>query len=205
MDESLYSVLSPNHNKIPRRLTRLTTKTRLNSCLLTIEIMTSSEPGKVDQTEAHNGARETSKDLLELRALKVQKDKIEEAYHQIFPKVDPFLVHELYLRMQEDPTYKDVGPMFSVEVFTKEGTDSEASRKHILATTGMAPGIYDNGTHYVTHMRLTPEILKKLNDFEHVLEIMGTYTGTDASQGPSHSLGDYRKRYQDDSRQKDIS
>ena len=168
-------------------------------------MMTSNEPGKVDQTEAHNGARETSKDLLELRALKVQKDKIEEAYHQIFPKVDPFLVHELYLRMQEDPTYKDVGPMFSVEVFTKEGTDSEASRKHILATTGMAPGIYDNGTHYVTHMRLTPEILKKLNDFEHVLEIMGTYTGTDASQGPSHSLGDYRKRYQDDSRQKDIS
>ena len=195
----------PNQNKIPRRLTRLRTKTRLNSCLLTIEIMTSNEPGKVDQTEAHNGARETSKDLLELRALKVQKDKIEEAYHQIFPKVDPFLVHELYLRMREDPTYKNVGPMFTVEVFTKEGTDSEASRKHILATTGMAPGIYDNGTHYVTHMRLTPEILKKLNDFEHVLEIMGTYTGTDASQGPSHSLGDFRKRYQDDSRQKDIS
>jgi hypothetical protein len=56
-----------------------------------------------------------------------------------------------------------------VKVFTKEGTDSEASRKHILATTGMAPGIYDNGTHYVTHMRLTHEILKKLDDFEDVL------------------------------------
>jgi hypothetical protein len=53
-------------------------------------------------------------------------------------------------------------------------------------------------------MRLTPEILKKLNDFEHVLEIMGDYTGTDASQGPSHSLGDFRKRYQDDSTQKNM-
>ena len=75
-------------------------------------------------------------------------------------------------------------------------------KRHILNTTGMVPAIYDKGTHYVTHMRLTPEILKKLNDFEHVLEIMGDYTGTDASQGPSHSLGDFRKRYQDDSTQK---
>jgi len=69
---------------------------------------------------SREGKSETSKDLLELKALRVQKDKIEEAYRQIFPKVDPFLVHELYLRMQEDPTYKDVGPMFTVEVFTKE-------------------------------------------------------------------------------------
>ena len=52
--------------------------------------------------------------------------------------------------------------MYTVEVFTKEGTDSEASRRHILNTTGMAPGIYDKGYHYVTHMRLTPDILKDL-------------------------------------------
>jgi hypothetical protein len=66
--------------------------------------------------------------------------------------------------------------MYTVEVFTKEGTDSESSKRHILNTTGMAPAIYDKSTHYVT--RMTPEILKKLNDFEHVLEIMGDYTGT---------------------------
>jgi len=158
-----------------------------------------------DETEAHKDKSETDNELLELQAIRVQKDKIEEAYHQIFPKVDPFLVHDLYLRMQEDPTYKDVGPMYTVEVFTKEGTDSEASKRHILKTTGMAPAIYDKGTHYVTHMRLTPEILKKLNDFEHVLEIMGDYTATDASTGPRHNLGDFRKRYQDDSREKNIS
>jgi len=92
--------------------------------------------------------------------LEIYKDKIEEAYRQIFPKVDPFLVHDLYLRMQEDPTYKDIGPMYTVEVFTKEGTDSEASKWHIVNTTGMAPAIYDRGTHYVTHMRLTPETQK---------------------------------------------
>jgi hypothetical protein len=163
--------------------------------------MASNESTGGDHSQ--NGKSETSKDLLELKALRVQKDKIEEAYRQIFPKVDPFLVHDLYLRLQEDPTSK--GHMYTVEVFTKEGTDSEASKRHILNTTGMAPAIYDKGTHYVTHMRLTPEILKKLNDFEHVLEIMGDYTGTDASTGPRHSLGDFRKRYQDDSREKNIS
>src|SRR5207249_1911908 len=160
--------------------------------------MTSDEVQKSPSEEA-------SRRLLELQALKVQKNKIEEAYRQIFPKVDPFLVHDLYLRMQEDPTYKEGGPMYTVEVFTKKGTDPEASKRHILNTTGMAPAIYDKGTHYVTHMRLTPEVLKKLNDFEHVLEITGDYTGTDASIGPRHDLGDWRKRYQDDSREKNIS
>ena len=152
---------------------------------------------------AQKDKSETSRELNELSGLRIQKDKIEEAYRQIFPKVDPFLVHDLYLRLQEDPTSK--GHMYTVEVFTKEGTNSEASKRHIVNTTGMAPAIYDKGTHYVTHMRLTPEILKKLNDFDHVLEIMGDYTGTDASTGPRHALGDFRKRYEDDSREKNIS
>jgi hypothetical protein len=148
---------------------------------------------------------EFPKEFHELRGLRLQKDKIEEAYRQVFPKVDPFLVHDLYLRIQEDPESKEVGQMYTVEVFTKEGTDPEASKRHILKTTGMVPAIYDKGTHYVTHMRLTPEILKKLNDIEYVLEVTGDYTGTDASIGPRHGLGDWRKRYQDDSRIKDIS
>jgi len=81
-------------------------------------------------------------------------------------------------------------PLYTVEVFTKEGTDSQACKNHILATTGTLPAIYDHGTHYVTHMRLTLEILKRLNDFEFVLEIMGDYTGTEASLGPTHNMGD---------------
>ena len=149
-------------------------------------------------------AGEFPKEFHELQGLKLQKGKIEEAYRQVFPKVDPFLVHDLYLRMQ-DPQYKEVGPMYTVEVFTKKGTDPETSRKHILKTTGMVPAIYDKGTHCVTHMRLTPEILKKLNDIEYVLEVTGDYTGTDASIGPRHDLGDWRKRYKDDGRIKDVS
>lgn len=136
---------------------------------------------------------EFPKEFHELRGLRLQKDKIEEAYRQVFPKVDPFLVHDLYLRIQEDPESKEVGQMYTVEVFTKEGTDPEASKRHILKTTGMVPAIYDNGTHYVTHMRLTPEILKKLNDIEYVLEVTGDYRGTDASGGPRHDLGDEKE------------
>ena len=146
-----------------------------------------------------------SKELQELKGLTIQKEKIDASYRQVFPKVDPYFVHDLFLRMREDPTYNEKGPMYTLEVFTKTGVDPEESRRHIMRTTGMAAAIYDKGTHYVTHMRMTPEILKKLNDFEHVLEIYGTYTGTDASMGPAHDLGDFRKRYRDDGQQKDVS
>ena len=51
------------------------------------------------------------------------------------------------------------------------GIDSNTIREHIWNTTGKMPGIYDNGTHYVTNQRLTLETLKKLNDSKHVLEV----------------------------------
>jgi hypothetical protein len=73
-----------------------------------------------------------------------------------------------------------------VEVFTKEGTDSEWCKNHILNTTGFVPAIYDNGTHYVTNMRLTLEILKTLQDFDFVLEVTVDYTGTLTGRGASH-------------------
>ena len=79
------------------------------------------------------------------------------------------------------------------EVFTKERTDPQKSRQHILNTTGAVPAIFDKGTHYVSHHRLNLSILKKLNDFEHVLEVMGDYTGSGASIGPQHDLGDWKK------------
>jgi putative aminopeptidase FrvX len=130
---------------------------------------------------------ELSKDSYELQALMLQHEKMEESYREIFPKVCCNLIHDLIMRLQKDPQNP---PLYTVEVFTKEGTDSQASKNHILATTGTLPAIYDHGTHYVTHMRLTLEILKRLNDFEFVLEIMGDYTGTDASLGAAHNMGD---------------
>jgi len=35
-------------------------------------------------------------------------------------------------------------------------------------------------------MRLTPDILKTLNDFDFVLEVAGDYTGTLTGRGASH-------------------
>ena len=128
-----------------------------------------------------------TKDPYELQALMLQHDKMEASYRRVFPKVCSNLIYDLIMRLQQDPNNP---PLYTVEVFTKEGTDSQTCRDHILATTGTLPAIYDHGTHYVTHMRLTLEILKRLNDFEFVLEIMGDYTGTDASLGPAHNMGD---------------
>jgi hypothetical protein len=150
--------------------------------------------------------RKIPKESFELEGLRIQKEKIEAAYGEIFPKVDSYLVHDLYLRIQQDPKkYGTMGPMYTVEVFTKKGTEPRACRDHILATTGTVPAVFDKDTHYVTHMRLTLEILKKLNDFDYVLEIMGEYTGNDASIGPLHDIGDYKKRYLIDDRRKNIS
>jgi hypothetical protein len=148
-----------------------------------------------------------SKAFYELQGLRNQKEKMEASYHEIFPKVDPYLVHDLILRIYQDPVKnKNKGPMYTVEVFTKVGTDSQKCKDHILATTGTVPGIYDKGTHYVTHMRLTLEILKKLNDFDYVLGIMGDYTGSNPSMGPRYDIGDFQKRRQEvDDRKKNIS
>ena len=127
----------------------------------------------------------------ELEELKLQTAKLAETYRRIFYKVDPALVFDLIARLQQDP--KHPGPLYTVEVFTKDGTDPEKSKDHILETTGTVPSIYDKGTHYVSHHPLNLDILKKLNDIDYVLEVMGDYTGSGASIGPQHDKGDWKK------------
>lgn len=128
----------------------------------------------------------------ELNELKVQTRTLEESYQRVFPKTDPALVYDLISRLKRDP--QNNAPVFTVEVFTKEGTDSEKSRDLILQTTGTVPSVYDNGIHYVITHRLTLETLKKLNDIEYVLDIMGDYTGGASSIGPQHAMGDWKKK-----------
>ena len=116
-------------------------------------------------------------------------------------------MHDLVLRMYQDPVKnKNKGPIDTVEVFTKKGTDAQECKDHILETTGTVPGIYDKGTHYITHMRVTLEILKKLNDFDYVMGVMGDYTGSSPSMGARYDIGDFEKRHQEvDARKKNIS
>jgi hypothetical protein len=127
----------------------------------------------------------------ELEELKLQTAKLAETYRRIFYKVDPALVFDLVARLQQDP--KNPGPLYTVEVFTKNGTDPEKSKDHILKTTGTVSSIYDKGTHYVSHHPLNLDILKKLNDIDYVLEVMGDHTGSGASIGPQHDKGDWKK------------
>ena len=108
---------------------------------------------------------------------------LETLYQTYLPKVDPILLHDLLIREQEK---SERAPFYMVEVFTKPGTDSEWCKNHIWKTSGFVPAVYDKGTHYVTNMRLTLEILKKLQDFDFVLDVTGDYTGTLTGRGAAH-------------------
>ena len=127
----------------------------------------------------------------QLDELRLQTQRLGEAYRKLFPKVDPAFVYDLILRLEQNP--KDSAPIYTVEVFTKEGTNPEKSKDHIMRTTGTVPSIYDNGTHYVSTHRITLEILKKLNDIDYVEEVMGDYTGSTSSIGPRHDRGDWKR------------
>ena len=110
-------------------------------------------------------------------------------YQIYLPKVDPVLIHDLLIRemqMEKEKEKSEGAPFYMVEVFTKPGTDSEWCKDHIWKTTGFIPAIYDKGTHYVTNMRLTLDILKKLDDFDFVTEVTGDYTGSVGGWGASH-------------------
>ena len=119
----------------------------------------------------------------ELQELRNVFHGLETVYSTYLPKVNPVLIHDLLLREENK---SERAPFYMVEVFTKRGTNSEWCKQHIIETTGFAPAIYDKGTHYVTNMRLTLDILKKLNDFEFVEEIAGDYTGTLTGVGASY-------------------
>jgi hypothetical protein len=125
----------------------------------------------------------------ELQELKNVLHGLGTLYSTYLSKVDPVLIHDLLLREEEK---SERAPFYMVEVFTKAGTNSEWCKQQITETTGFVPAIYDKGTHYVTNMRLTLDILKKLNDFEFVEEIVGDYTGTLTGVGASH---DCKRKY----------
>jgi hypothetical protein len=122
--------------------------------------------------------------MSELQEIRNVFHGLETLYHAYLPKVDPVLLHDLLIREDEK---SERAPFYMLEVFfTKPGTNSEWCKDHIWKTTGFVPAIYDKGTHYVTNMRLTLDILKRLNDFDFVTEVTGDYTGTLTGRGASH-------------------
>ena len=119
----------------------------------------------------------------DLQEIKSVFKGLETLYQTYLPKVNPTLIHGLLVREQEKA---ERAPFYMVEVFTKRGTDSQWCKEHIWNTCGSVPAIYDNGTHYATNMRLTSDILKKLNDLDFVIDVSGDYTGSPTGTGASH-------------------
>jgi hypothetical protein len=133
------------------------------------------------------------KESVELNALRIQRKKLQAIYTQVLPKVVPGLIGDLLSREMEydQPSNNNAeGPMYTLEVFTKNGTDPEKAKNYIFQKTGMRPAVYDKGTHYVTNQKLTLEILKEISDSDDVLEISGEYSGSWGSIGPIHERGD---------------
>jgi hypothetical protein len=133
------------------------------------------------------------KESVELNALRIQRKKLQAIYTQVLPKVVPGLIGDLLSREREynqSSNNNAEGPMYTLEVFTKNGTDPEKAKNYIFQKTGMRPAVYDKGTHYVTNQKLTLEILKEISDSDDVLEITGEYSGSWGSIGPIHERGD---------------
>src|SRR5919204_2622219 len=125
----------------------------------------------------------------ELQELKTVFQGLQTLYQTYLPKVDPILIHDLLVREEQK---SERAPFYMVEIFTKEGTDSDAMKNHIFEKTGMLPAIYDHGTHYVTNQRLSLEALKEICEYEEVLEVTGEYTGTLTGRGASHEPREHK-------------
>jgi hypothetical protein len=127
--------------------------------------------------------------LYEVSEIKNQFEKLQKKYQTHFPKVDPYLVYDLLLRQQKNPATMY---MYNIEVFTKQGLDTNAAKEYVYKKAGMVPSVYDKGTHYVTNQKLTLETLKEISDCEDVIQVSGEYTGCYASTSPSYDLRNQR-------------
>lgn len=121
--------------------------------------------------------------MIEVNELRKQFAELQKKYTELLPKVDPALVNDVLLRQVENP---GVVPIYMLEVFTKEGIDTERAREYIYDKTGMSPAIFDNGTHFATNQKVTLEMLKEISDSDDVVEITGDYTGSIGAYPVSH-------------------
>jgi len=110
-----------------------------------------------------------------LSRMREQFSELQKTYSKVLPKVDPVLLNDLLGRETFSTAEKPF--TYTIEVFTKEGIDTEAAKDYIYEKTGKMPSLLDNGTHYVTSQNLTLETLKEISDSEDVVDIRGSYCG----------------------------
>ena len=114
-----------------------------------------------------------TKQLYELEEVRQGFAKLRQVFKKVLPKVDPALLNDL---LERDAMSREAKP-YTIEVFTKEGINVETARQYIIDKTGMAPAIFDNGTHYVTNQKVSLEMLKEISDSDDVIEVRGNFCG----------------------------
>ena len=115
--------------------------------------------------------------------IEVKYDELMNAFAKHFPKVNRRLLMAFLERLKKNPNKP---PMFTVEVFTKPGTDPNAASNMISSKTGKVPAVYDKGTHYVTDQQLSLEILQEISADQDVISITGDPLDVGGSRGPSY-------------------
>jgi hypothetical protein len=110
-----------------------------------------------------------------LNRMREQFSELQKTYSNVLPKVDPVLINDLLGRETSPTAEKPFS--YTIEVFTKDGIDTEEAKNYIYEKTGKMPSLLDNGTHYVTTQHLTLEILKEISGSEDVVDIRGSYCG----------------------------
>jgi hypothetical protein len=116
--------------------------------------------------------------------LQNQFEELQRKYEEVLPKVDPKLINDLLLRQMENP---ESAPVYMVETFLEPGTDTQKVRETILRETGMAPAIYDNGTHVAVRHPLTLDMLERISNREGVIEVTGEYDTGSWAASHEHS------------------
>ena len=114
-----------------------------------------------------------TKQLYELEEVREGFAKLRQVFKKVLPKVDPALLNDL---LERDAMSREAKP-YTIEVYTKEGINVETARQYIIDKTGMAPAIFDNGTHYVTNQKVSLEMLKEISDSDDVIEVRGNFCG----------------------------
>jgi hypothetical protein len=110
-----------------------------------------------------------------LNRMREQFSELKKTYSKVLPKVDPVLLNDLLGRETSSTAEKPFS--YTIEVFTKDGIDTEAAKNYIYEKTGKMPSLLDNGTHYVTTQNLTLETLKEISESEDVVDVRGSYCG----------------------------
>ena len=124
------------------------------------------EPIEMDEEEAVT---------FQLNRMREQFSELQKTYSKVLPKVDPVLINDLLGRETSSTAEKPFS--YTIEVFTKDGIDTEIAKNYIYEKTGKMPSLLDNGTHYVTTQNLTLGILKEISESEDVVDIRGSYCG----------------------------